>query len=172
MLAKNHVPVAIASWALLAPLLGADMLVMAACVPLAALGGVLPDIDHPQAWIGRRVPGVSHLIRMVFGHRGGTHSLLAVALCSWGLWSLAARQGLPASPFGPYLGSAITALLIGYLSHLAADGLTKSGIPLLWPLQKRFRSPLAFTTGTWVEYLVAWSFVGLVGWRFFNLLPR
>lgn len=165
MLAKNHVPVAAASWALLAPFCGASPVVLLACLPLAALGGLLPDVDHPSSVLGQKLPGVSHLIRLVLGHRGGTHSLLAIALCSWGLWHLALRQGLSGSPVGPYVGSAIASILVGYVSHLAADGLTKSGVPLLWPIRTKFRSPLPFTTGTWIEPIVAWSFVGGVAWH-------
>lgn len=35
--------------------------------------------------------------------------------------------------------------MIGYLSHLLADMLTPSGIPLFWPYRKRFRIPLINT---------------------------
>jgi membrane-bound metal-dependent hydrolase YbcI (DUF457 family) len=52
---------------------------------------------------------------------------------------------------------------LGVVAHMAADGLTKEGIPLAWPLTSRhFRwwpPPLAFTTGTRPEHAVAAGFV-------------
>ncbi|VEB43121.1 Inner membrane protein ydjM [Chromobacterium violaceum] len=41
-------------------------------------GSLLPDIDHPKSWLGRRIPFLSRPISYLFGHRGITHSLLAV----------------------------------------------------------------------------------------------
>ena len=47
--------------------------------------------------------------------------------------------------------------MTGYEKRRIADGLTKSGVPLLWPLDLRFGFPplrgLRFTTGTWREGL-------------------
>ena len=87
--------------------------------------------------------------RAVAFHRGPTHSLLALAaLLLLGQW-----PGLPwaAGNFGWLLGW-------GFALHLAADALTKSGIPLFWPLRPRVGFPpvrqLRFTTGTWREGLI------------------
>jgi len=44
---------------------------------------MMPDIDHPQSAFGKRVLPLSIPIATVFGHRGITHSLLAVAGMSW-----------------------------------------------------------------------------------------
>jgi inner membrane protein len=92
---------------------------------------------------------LSWLISAIFGHRGATHSLLALA-------GIVALGELPFLPWAwAHLG-----LLVGwgYAFHLLADGLTKSGVPLLWPLDLRFGFPplrgLRFTTGTWREGLV------------------
>lgn len=52
----------------------------------------------------------------------------------------------------------------GFLAHLAADALTRSGIPLFWPLPSRFGFPpiraLRFTTDTPPEYIVLVAIVG------------
>ena len=48
---------------------------------VAGLAGLLPDIDHPHATVGRLLPRWWH--RLTPGHRGPTHSLvwcLALAL--------------------------------------------------------------------------------------------
>lgn len=85
--------------------------------------------------------------RANFGHRGVTHSLLALGL-------LIALGELPFFPWHwLHLG-----LLIGwgYASHLVADALTKQGVPFLWPLDRHFGFPpsrlLRLTTGQWTEY--------------------
>ena len=106
----------------------------------AALGSLLPDIDHPKSLVGRRLAWVSVPVAALVGHRGVTHSLLAVLACAAGLWFLGRELAWNA------------ALLVGYLSHLAGDALTVSGIPLLWPWRRRFRSPLWFTTNGAVEW--------------------
>jgi inner membrane protein len=78
----------------------------------------------------------------VFGHRGITHSLLAVAGVAWALyyalaqWNLGASWGLAAAGVG-----------VGYLSHLLGDFATHGGVPWLWPFKQRFSLPLTFKTG-------------------------
>ena len=44
-----------------------------AVLPLIALGSIFPDIDEPNSYIGKRMPGFSHIVSMLFGHRGFTH---------------------------------------------------------------------------------------------------
>ena len=47
-------------------------------VPSAILTCLLPDIDHPKSFLGQRLKWISKPIARAFGHRGFTHSLLAV----------------------------------------------------------------------------------------------
>lgn len=108
---------------------------------LAALGSLLPDIDHPQSWVGRKLPFLSHPIAALCGHRGVTHSLLAISVA---LLVMASQPGWMAN-----------ALALGYLSHLAADSLTPSGVPLLWPVKKRFGIGLCTTGGPMETLIVA-----------------
>ncbi len=49
-------------------------------VPSAILTCLLPDIDHPKSFLGQRLKWISKPVARVFGHRGFTHSLLAVFL--------------------------------------------------------------------------------------------
>lgn len=114
-----------------------------------AFGALLPDIDHPGSAVGRRVWPVSMLISGLFGHRGITHSLFAVA----------ALLGAAAFYLSALPGWAI-AMAAGYLSHLAADWLTPSGIPLLWPNRRKFASPHPIQTGGLGEFALT---AGLVG---------
>ncbi|MBV9748546.1 MAG: metal-dependent hydrolase, partial [Acetobacteraceae bacterium] len=77
MLAGSHAALGLAAWAWAAPHLGAPALDPMA-LALAAGGGLLPDLDHPRSWVGRRLRVLSRPLAAAFGHRGATHSLLAV----------------------------------------------------------------------------------------------
>jgi len=52
-------------------------------------------------------------------------------------------------------------------THLAGDWLTNSGVPLLWPSNRRFVSPLRLCTGDLREYLLAF---GMYGWSLMEYL--
>jgi inner membrane protein len=115
------------------------------CLRAAALGSLAPDLDSPKSYLGRRVRPVSWTVKSLVGHRGFTHSLLASCLVFLSL--AAARQ------YHPGWFSYFMALGISYLSHVFADWLTTEGVPLFWPDQRRFRSPLSFRTGGLFEQL-------------------
>lgn len=104
-------------------------------IPAALLTSLLPDIDHPKSVLGQRLSWIAVPIARTFGHRGFTHSLLAI-IGSVLLFKLEC-------PLDWSIPSDIVdAMIIGYLSHLLADMLTPAGVPLLWPCQYRFRLPL------------------------------
>ncbi|MFT6267058.1 MAG: inner membrane protein [Oleiphilaceae bacterium] len=126
-------------------------------IPLMMLGILLPDIDTPHSYLGRRVPFISYPLFRLFGHRGMTHSLL---------FSLGIMYFLHNSEFdfSFWIG-------FGCLLHLLADMCTKSGVPLLWPLPKRFNTIITVSTGDVSEYFIAWA-VFIVGTGYyFDVLP-
>lgn len=43
-------------------------------------GTLLPDIDHPGSYMGKRNKFISKVANKTLGHRGGTHSLLFAVL--------------------------------------------------------------------------------------------
>ncbi|MGL4741927.1 MAG: metal-dependent hydrolase [Sarcina sp.] len=45
-----------------------------------AIGSLIPDIDSPSSTLGQRVKPISKFIAEKFGHRGGTHSFIALAI--------------------------------------------------------------------------------------------
>ncbi|MGP4123246.1 MAG: metal-dependent hydrolase [Sodalis sp. (in: enterobacteria)] len=96
---------------------------------------LLPDIDHPKSFLGQRLKWLSIPIAKVFGHRGITHSFVAIAGCSMLLSS-----GLVLPTIIPI--EFIYAMIVGYISHIGADMLTPAGIPLLWPYRRRFCIPI------------------------------
>jgi inner membrane protein len=127
---------------------------------VGGLAGLLPDIDHPHAAVGRLLPRWWH--RLTPGHRGPTHSLawcLALALAVH-----LAGGAVNGERAGPLLA---LATLAGSLSHVLADGLTVAGVPLWWPLRRRrivFLGVLAFRTRSWTEALVVLGVVAGVGY--------
>jgi len=127
-------------------------------VPSALLTCLLPDIDHPKSLLGQRLCWLSHPIARAFGHRGFTHSLLAVAA---GLWLF--QLNLPQS--SPIPADVLQGLTLGYLSHIVADMLTPAGVPLLWPCRWRFRLPiLRSQKGNQLERALCLGLVGYALW--------
>ena len=142
MMARNHMPFAMACWWGYALITGQSITGLASL--MAGLGGLLPDLDHPESTVGRRVRLISLPLSALVGHRGMTHSVLAVV----GMAALMiAVTNLPALSGARW---AILPLCVGYLSHLLGDGLTKGGIPLLWPSKRRYSLNL-FHTNSWKE---------------------
>jgi inner membrane protein len=126
MLREGHWGVALCSyapvgWALLNVRPGLALAGGAGVLALARL----PDVDL-------RLPFVAH--------RGPTHTLafaLAVGAALAGATSLIAGR-LPPSLDAPWLVTfAAFVGAFGVGTHLAADALTPSGVPLLWPLSGR-----------------------------------
>lgn len=100
-------------------------------------GGLLPDIDHPGSKIGKRLYPIAWVVNKLFGHRGATHSLLALFLTS----ALFLMPSLLLDGFAKFMYTQFAiGVSVGFLSHLLLDMTTKSGIPLMYPfLPKSFR---------------------------------
>ena len=112
-------------------------------IPLIMLGILLPDIDTPDSKLGSKVPFISYPIGSIFGHRSITHSML---FCGGMMY------------YGVSIDSPILFWLgFGAYMHILGDFFTPSGVPLMWPITKRFRFFITFATGGMVEYVFAWS---------------
>ncbi len=143
MLAKTHVifgagSALAVSQAMHLPLNSSILMVSA-----GVIGSLLPDIDHPTSTFGRKIWPVSLIISKVFGHRGITHSLLAVSVL---VFLLVSDQHLSKTSLG---------LIVGYLSHLFGDFITPHGIPVFWPIKKCYRIPRPIKTGGFGESVLA-----------------
>ncbi|MXP63870.1 metal-dependent hydrolase [Roseomonas sp. M0104] len=142
MMAGSHIALGAAAWFVAAPRLGLPAL-DPAMLGLAVFGALLPDMDHPKSWVGKRLRPASTVIAALLGHRGVTHSLLAVLGCG----ALLVSQNVPLAITAP--------LVVGYLSHLAADLLTPGGLRLAWPLRGTYALPLCRTGSPFEPLVVA-----------------
>lgn len=163
MTARTHDVAALTAltiWILAVP--PGDITISTALVAVLAnqLGGIAPDIDQPTAPLWRNLP-VGHYLGKMFGalvggHRFFSHSLLGVAV-----FAGAARLLLEfLQPIMPHIGINFVwvAFIIGMLSHLLMDMLTKEGVPWLLPLPYKFGLPPVrawrITTGKAMENFV------------------
>ena len=151
MIGINHVIFGVAAWA------GASEIIVGPPSPISmavvALAAVLPDIDHPGSWVGRRVP-VLPWILAIFPHRSLGHAgVIGVAMLV-----VAA------------IGGVGLAFAWGWCSHLLGDFCTPSGIPV-WPGGKSYSARI-FQTGSALEYIIVWgfSFIIIIGIRLFHFV--
>lgn len=114
---------------------------------IVMLGVLLPDIDHPNSTIGRRVKYIAYPVYFIFGHRGITHSILFIfVIYSAGLY---------------FDSNVIKYLSMGAALHLLGDYLTPSGIPLLYPYKKNFRALIVADTNGFSETFLSVSILFL-----------
>ncbi|MBK4775375.1 metal-dependent hydrolase [Candidatus Pantoea edessiphila] len=103
-------------------------------IPAVLITCLIPDIDHPYSLIGQRLRWISLPISLIFGHRGFTHSFLALIFLSSFKIICLDNISIPDDIF--------QGMIIGYCSHIIADALTPAGVPLFWPYRKRFGIPV------------------------------
>ncbi len=142
---------------------------------MVGFGALLPDIDNARSTMGQKLGWISKEIQHIAGHRTLFHSLLGLligSLLAIGLEQLVSylllqRGFVFPADFVKASHLVFFAVLFGCIMHIAADGLTEGGIPLLWPNRKRFGFPpnshWRFRTGTWPEQVIVFSFMLLVG---------
>ena len=113
---------------------------------LGAAAALLPDLDIESSTVSNSLGPVTRVISrgvaaVCDGHRGGTHSLAAVAFVTF----LVVGPKVPA----PYA----VAVVVGYVAHMIGDYFTGNGISLLWPfVRRRFGLPILGHTGGWREH--------------------
>lgn len=124
------------------------------------IGGIVPDIDQPTAPFWRNLPVGKFLGKIIDksmgGHRFLTHSLLGLGLFG----GLAYYVLKFLHPIMPHTDTGLVwwAFIIGMISHLIMDTLTKEGVPWLLPIPIKFGLPplksLRITTGKFVENFI------------------
>jgi len=169
MLSRTHEVVGVTALVIATVNYGPDNLAVATIiVALVAnlVGTLLPDIDQASNRLWDMIPGGNEigklLKRVLMGHRTVSHSLIGIMVVYWGMGWLLNR--LLNNNFVD-INAVFMALMIGYISHLAADGLTEEGLPLLWPIKWKFGFPpiksWRIKTGKWFENWVVFPTVTL-----------
>lgn len=103
----------------------------AATVAVAAAVAPIPDIDQPESWISRHLPGASLVSRFV-RHRTLTHSLLVTIVLYLTLFGLGLRV--------PHWFA--TGVVVGWMSHWLIDLVNPMGVQLFYPLPWWIKPPI------------------------------
>jgi len=107
------------------------------------LSCILPDIDCKYSLIGKRLRPLS----LLFKHRGFFHSIILAVILSIILFIFTRNS---------YYALAV---IVGFVSHLFLDSLTKSGTTPFWPSKMRIKGRLR--TGRLVDWILLIIFLGL-----------
>lgn len=111
------------------------------------IGSLLTDIDTPKSKFGKKIKPLSNILSFLFGHRRLFHSV----------WTPLILFIIYRYFFKSII---ILALVIGYLSHLFIDGLTKQGINILHPIAN-LRIKGFIETGSFLETILFIIFIVL-----------
>ncbi len=123
-----------------------------------SLGALLPDIDEPGSFVGRKAGSLSALVKLIFGHRGATHFFIVPLLAILGAWAFCDGAAALACWSG---------LALGYAMHIVGDAMTISGVKgAFFPLRARtfYALPFAlrFRTGGEAERLVVLPILSVI----------
>lgn len=117
------------------------------------LGAVIPDICHGGSKIGKKMPLLSKIINLIFGHRSFTHSLLFLIAVAFLMDTFFPNDTIKMG------------LIIGMISHYILDMGTKSGIQLFFPVTLKVRFPITTRTGSKTENLI-FSLLALISFYY------
>jgi inner membrane protein len=119
---------------------------------IVVLFSIFPDIDERKSKIGKKYKLASQIINFLFGHRGLFHTVYIPLIFYLVLYNLNRNIGL--------------AILIGYLSHLFMDALTKKGIRPLAPIINiKINGP--FKTNSFIEKILFLVILGVISYLVF-----
>lgn len=139
MVGKTHIVGGVAASLAFAQVGNLDPVIM---MGAGVVGALLPDICHGGSLIGRKMPLVSKIVNMLFGHRSFTHSILFLVIIAYLLISYVPSEAVRVG------------FLVGMVSHFILDMATKNGIKLLFPIKLTVRFPLTVKTGGSAESVI------------------
>lgn len=156
MMGATHAAIGMAAGMALATYAGATPTQVLFLGGVTALSALLPDVDHPQSILRRQLGFAGKAAFFWLPHRGFTHTLIALALVS--------AITIYFLPF-----EIAFAFIIGYASHLLADSLTHSGVPLVWPVLAHKYTLHLMKTGGLLEWFIHLLCVGVIGMMMLQL---
>lgn len=134
------------------PILSQVNILNSASIAGLCVGTLLPDVDEPNSYIGRKTIFLSSIIKTLFRHRGITHSLFSITILGICLYFF----------FSPFL----LGLTLGYALHIIEDSFSVSGVRWLLPFSNkpyRYKSTwLTYKTGGLKEYLILITMVTIL----------
>ncbi|HDM8812197.1 metal-dependent hydrolase [Staphylococcus aureus] len=143
MTGKTHASCGMLVGALTTQYFQTDIFSSVTVIILATLASLLPDICHTQSKIGRRFKVISFFVRLIFGHRTFTHSILFIAIIAF-LLQIIQTPNYYMAP-----------IIIGLVSHVILDMITPKGVKLFYPLPFNVKTPIQFKTGGLVDLSLA-----------------
>lgn len=164
MTGRTHNVVALASLITVVavnPPASLNVLTLAGCIFAVEIGALFPDMDQAGNTLWHLFPAghsLGSILRKVFyKHRTLTHSIAGIFLIyKLLIWLL--PKFLNQEFINP--GLILISFLIGYISHLIADGFTEEGLPLFFPININFGFPpiksWRIKTGRWFENLIVY----------------
>ncbi|BAF69845.1 metal-dependent hydrolase [Nitratiruptor sp. SB155-2] len=134
-------------------------------VMAVALAALLPDLDHMNSYISKKIPLFSFIVTLFAKHRGFTHSMRGVFAVYFGMTTAIATHIIP-------LPIAI-GIMTGYPLHILGDAMTIRGISNFCCGKKLviFPKTLRFPTGSFKEQLYFLLFSGLIGLEIWFIRP-
>ncbi|EEO6565836.1 metal-dependent hydrolase [Listeria monocytogenes] len=105
-----------------------------------AIGALLPDIDEPNSFIGRRITIIPNIVKIIFGHRGMTHTLLATMLFVY----LAIE----------FPNEFTKMLALGYFLHIVEDTFSVNGVQWFAPITAKKIAFKWYITGKTSETII------------------
>jgi inner membrane protein len=129
------------------------------CLMGGVVGALIPDMDQATNRLYDLLPAgniTGRVLRhLMIGHRTLSHSILGIYIFYKLLQFLIPKF---LNPLYIDTNLVIISLMIGIISHLFADALTKEGVPLFFPLKIKVGIPpvksLRMTTGKFVENII------------------
>lgn len=143
MTGKTHASCGLLVGALTKEYFHTDLFTSITVITLAVISSLVPDICHTQSKIGRRFKLISFFIRMIFGHRTFTHSLLFIAIIVCLLYVIQTPSYY------------LVTIILGLLSHVILDMLTPRGVKLFYPIPINVKFLVVFKTGGLVDISLA-----------------
>jgi inner membrane protein len=130
-----------------------------ACLMGSVVGALVPDMDQATNRLWDMLPA-GNFVGRVFRHLMLQHRTISHSIIGAFIFYKILDIFIPKLLNPDYVNSSIVivSLMIGYVSHLIADSLTKEGVPLFFPLQFKIGIPpirsLRITTGKFVETII------------------
>lgn len=116
----------------------------------AAIGSLLPDIDHPGSLLSsstRLSRHISNSIAAVTPHRGLTHTPIFACMIIAALYYFLQSRIIYSDPI-------CIGLAVGILSHLVLDTLTERGVMWFWPIISKHMRLCRIRSNHTVERLI------------------